>query len=159
MPPAEPAGSDYCMGDAGGTPQLTCGIRHDYLPAISDIRQQFNVRTSELFTSGCNLGVIGSDFKVCFDDQSWTREVSADKPYAFSIAREKLESDRARQYYYSITSRAGEVISKPERMQLLYFKTPGTGATVNVIIGGRKETQGKYLIRARLKGFETPYHP
>jgi hypothetical protein len=158
-PPVEPSGSAYCMGDPDGTPVNSCTIRYDYLPTIDDIRQQFNVSSTDIATTGCGLGVFGTDFKVCIDDQSWERDTAPDKPYAYADAREKLATDRYRQYYYTITSRAGEVISKPERMQLLYFRTPGTGAVMNVIVGGRNLSQGKYLIRARLKAFELPYHP
>lgn len=159
FPPVEPRDTGYCMGDPSLTPKFSCYIWDVYVPSITDIRQQFNVPATDITVDGCNLGVIGTDFQVCIDDQSWERETDPEEPYKYAFARERLATDRSRKYYYSITSRAGEVLSKPERIQLLYFQTPGTGQVMNVIVGGRKLSQGKYLIRARLKAFELPYHP
>ncbi len=158
--PAEPLSlTNYCAGDpVDPTSQnQVCTVKSS-LPSISDIRHQLNVRSSELIYAGC-AGEIGVNFQVCFDNISYTREVEPEKAYAYSDAREKLPTDRTRQYYYTITTRAGEVLSKPERLQLIRFETPGIGAKVNIVVGGRKQSQGKYLIRTRLKDFEDVYNP
>ena len=46
------------------------------------------------------------------------------------------------------------MLAKPERLQTVMFRVPGTGKIANIIIGGRNQSQGKYLLRVRLKEFE-----
>lgn len=158
--PNEPtAKSGYCAGIPGGTTALTCGINSSVLPTATDIREQFDVAIGDFKKNGCGYQTIGTDFKVCVDNISWDREINETDEYAYYAARTKLTTDRVRQYYTPISTRSGEVLAKPERVQLIQFDTPGTGSKVNLIVGGRKESQGKYLIRVRLKDFERPYGP
>jgi hypothetical protein len=93
---------------------------------------------------------LDTEVDVCVDKISYTREMLPDESYALDWKGIELTTDRKRIRSSSITSRAGEILAKPERIHAVVVEVPGTGTVVNILVGGRKQTQGKYLIRSRL---------
>lgn len=163
--PIEPATSDgYCGGDPGGaTSYGACFINADTIPNLADIRQQINAPASKVIPgpsrTSCYGQLLGTDFKACIDRQSSRMEMEPEAEYAFEYIAFPLSTDRdtllpksshPERRHTTINSRAGEVLAKPERLYMTLFDVPGTGKIVNIIVGGRSESQGKYLLRARL---------
>ena len=149
------SGDAYCLGDATSdtAPRLTrCWVKSTSLIGFTDIRQQLNVATGQLFyAGGCEEAVLDQTFQVCIDDISYYRELTPDRPYYYRFFSQAMSGERTRVRSAVINSRSGEVIAKPERIQAVTFKVPGTGAVANIIVGGRKQSQGKYLIRAHVQ--------
>lgn len=150
--PVEPQRSNsYCLGfpDVQDPKFSRCSIKEDSVKAISDIREQLHVPENR-FSSKCFDKKLSTDMDVCIDRLSETRELMPESPYDFEWAGLALPSDRAVLRRSGITDRAGEILSKPERLHSVVVEVPGTGTVVNILVGGRKQTQGKYMIRSRL---------
>jgi hypothetical protein len=155
--PNEPAfgANSYCTGEPGtSTTQLReCLVNNDSLLTVSDIREQFDTLPDRIKTN-CSFLMPTADFDLCIDSVSSYRELNPDEPYAFSFAGQVLPTDRVRKRSSFINYRAGELLSKPERLQHVIFQIPATGGVANIIVGGRKQSQGKYLLRARMVDFD-----
>jgi len=155
--PIEPSfGADpYCTGEPGtSTTQIReCSVRADSALSVSDIRQQFNTVTSRI-RYFCTYEVPTTQFDLCIDPIGVNREFNPEDPYAFYFLGQSLPTDRARQRHQLIHYRAGELVGKPERLQYVIFQIPATGGVAQVIVGGRKKSQGKYIIRARITDFD-----
>lgn len=165
--PIQPATQHtYCSGWPGfkTTSFERCLVRSASAATISDIRQQLALPTSKIATFPSFSSALGTDFKAAFDFPSTYTELLGFKEYAFKVATISLETDRDRLWPVPVGStrpvppgqiykRAGEVIGKPERLHEIHFTVPGTGQILNVIIGGRHDSQGKYLLRARIADY------
>jgi hypothetical protein len=150
--PIEPQRSNsYCLGfpDVQDPQFSRCTIKEDSVKAITDLREQLQVPENR-FGSRCFDKKLSIDTDVCIDRLSETRELLPESPYEFEWAGLSLSTDRVRVRRSGITDRAGEILSKPERLHSVVVEVPGTGTVVNILVGGRKMTQGKYLIRSRL---------
>lgn len=144
-------GDDYCTGfpSAGGTVLSQCVLKSDAISDISDLREQFHAPAGRI-TSACFGQTLETDVDVCIDPLSYMREMEPTDPYVFAWYGLDLPTDRVRVRRASITQRAGEIVAKPERIHAVVVDVPGTGTIANVIVGARKESQGKYILRARL---------
>ena len=150
---------DYCIGypDANGVQFQRCLIKKDSILEATDIRSQLNVPSARLSYECFNRILDGNPAQgvdVCIDGMSAIRELEPDTGYMVEWYGKGLLTDRNRIRRVSITTRAGEIVAKPERVQAVIVEVPGTGKMVNVIVGGRGKSQGKYLLRVRLVDFQ-----
>lgn len=150
--PVEPQRpNSYCLGfpDVQDPKFSRCSIKEDSVKAITDIREQLQVPENR-FGSKCFDKKLSTDMDVCIDRLSETRELMPESAYDFEWAGLSLPTDRIIVRRSGITDRAGEILSKPERLHSVVVEVPGTGIVANILVGGRKQTQGKYIIRSRL---------
>jgi hypothetical protein len=146
---------DYCFGypDANGVQFQRCLIKKDSIMEVKDIRAQLNVPAARLSYECFNRILEGNTalgVDVCIDGISVVRETEPETGYLVEWYGRSLPTDKNRIRKISITTRAGEIVAKPERIQAVIVEVPGTGKMVNIIVGGRGKSQGKYLLRARL---------
>ncbi len=129
-------------------------MKAESVTELIDIRQQLNTVSSRMKLA-INCGKISTQFDACADGLSWTRETEPTDPYAFAWGHQTLTTDRVLERPMDISSRSGEILAKPERLNAVMFKVPGNVTTkANLIVGGRKQSQGKYVLRVRVKDFE-----
>jgi hypothetical protein len=146
----------YCAGEpnADATGLFSCDVKIEDMGDVTDLRHQINTSTGRFKSAGnCTGSVLTTDFDACLDGLSWLREVSPDEGYAYEHVGETLATDRVRNRAMPIAFRAGELVAKPERLHAVRFLVPGTGGVANLIVGGRDKSQGKYLLRVRVKDF------
>jgi hypothetical protein len=156
-----------CSGeDVSSAPGIRCSIDKDKFMRDGDIRTQLAVPASRVDETG-SLGRLGADFAVSMDDSVWTYKFRGEdgkglgsRGLMFSFMDQALTTQRPRLRPLRAAPEAGELGSFANRYHMFYFKVPSTGAnTVNFVVGGLKFSQGKYILRARVKDFDVPITP
>jgi hypothetical protein len=144
---------NYCLGMPNfGTTRLSPACDLFEAPAaIKDIRENFNVASSRIDYGDCDFN---TSKDVCFDSLSKSLELKPNDEYKFRTITQKLSTDRNLQRSMSIASRAGELVAKPERLFMSKVDVTGNDSVINVIVGGRRGTQGQYILRVRLKNYD-----
>jgi hypothetical protein len=144
-----------------------CSVFADKMPSVTDIRQQINTTASRFMTGSCGSSVPGDDFDACLDWVSYELEVAPENAYLFWVMshtytgkrvwqREARVPGKAYGYPLMIARPVSEVIAKPERLQTVIFRLPKnvTETKATILVGGRKKSEGKYIIQAYVTDFE-----
>lgn len=163
--PASPIGSGTCSGRTVVTaPQTgTCNVDSNSLMLTGDIRHQFDLTTSELregcYASGGCLELAPPVYAF-YDKVSYEIETDTDKDRVFITATETIDGalDRTAlganfRTLNTLSRRKGEVVAKEELFHSIGFKVSASGGKIQILAGGRDMTQGKYLIRVRVKKY------
>jgi hypothetical protein len=155
--------SGYCAGeqenDGDGNQLQRCEINQSFTTAPStDIREQLNTPSGKLRIGNCYGDRLDDDFDACVDRLSAWLELNPDEEWYFGYRSFLLSTDRqltVRPRYMPIAIQSAEVTEKPERLHTLTFKVPSSGATkATVIIGGRGNSEGRYLFRAMMRNYQ-----
>lgn len=141
----------------------TCGVSSESLMAAGDIRHQLDMSLNEM-SFACTGGSCPLEFKspiqVLLDVISFKVETAPSMAPIY-VTREDFISGHLRREtigagYRSLEdleSRKGEVLAKEELIHIARFKVPAAGTTMQFLVGGRKQSQGKYLLRVRVKQY------
>ena len=153
-PDVENGASDFCKGKPVANPHTTTSQLCPILPGNfkqGDVRYQLNVATQK-FTTNCTNDTLGTDFLVCGDRYAFRLDLDPDDPLFETAIVDGFTTDRNRVWHLPLARRGGELIGKPHAMHFVRFEIPvAQEVKINVIVGGRQKTQGKYLMRVRLK--------
>ena len=143
------AGSHDPSYQVGSTTR--CFIEKAKSSKWGDLRYQLNVPEAQ-FAIGCHDEVYGEEFMVCSDRFSYSQAVSPSKELeAKFVAYPPLVGERKRFFPGNLSKRAGELIGKPKQLFYQTFKLPERKGNIHIMVGGLKKSQGKYLIRVRVK--------
>ncbi len=138
-----------------------------------DIRAQLPVSISEFSYGGCFLSVPctqkPADVKFTGDFLAFRAAIPDESGYnTITSIRQNLTGEQARWREPStkLSSQAGEIPGKEDRTHFVRFEigpnipgNPDTNTVLPILVGGRAQSQGKYLLRVRIKEFGNTVAP
>lgn len=161
-------GESVCAGGVFdvSAPHPECFVSGDapYVQDGSDVREQFatsdfkNDCYFDRFVNKCNYEL--SEFEIAGDEFSLMRKVDSN-PLDFRYNRQTVTGDFSTPNIpmRRIDNRVGEISDKMSEIHSMYIKIPASGthgsgsSLVNLILGGLDNSEGQYLLRARVVDF------
>ncbi len=143
-----------CTGERQTAPPQNYPCDLDSTMRTSDIRRQLNVDASRILPNAgvdhCE-GVFGVDFDVCVDP-IMIHSNSGDDQLLYSYTYNNLATTRIRERCpFHLAHSRGQVIGKSDRLHYLWFRVRSDAPTfVNLLVGGLNNSQGRYLLRAKI---------